>query len=72
MKDKYEYPQVDLYSIGREMMRASQFEEKYYEMEADRDYWRIKFQDLLGQSSEHNKEMLGNLLLLGLKVDDGK
>lgn len=72
MKDKYEYPQVDLYSIGREMMRASRFEEMYYEMEKDRDEWREKYQELLDSSFKHTNTMMSNLLGVAIYGVGGK
>jgi hypothetical protein len=66
------YPTVDLYSIGQEIMRASQFEEMYYSMEEDRDYWKNKCFDLLNQGEDHNKEMIGGLLSLALKMGESK
>ena len=72
MKNKFEMPVLDLYSIGREMVRASQFEEQYYAMEADRDYWKNKCFDILNQAEQHNKEMIGGLLSVALKMGEGK
>lgn len=69
---KNEYPPVDLYSIGQEIMRASQFEEMYYSMEADRDYWRNKFQELLDSNMDHNNAMIGGLLSVALKMGEDK
>lgn len=69
---KNEYPVVDLYSIGQEMMRASQFEAAYHSMEEDRDYWKNKCFDLLNQSEQHNKEMIGGLLSVALKMGEAK
>jgi len=66
MKDRFEMPIVDLYSIGREMVRASQFEEKYYAMEAERDKWRDKYQELLNSSMNHNNAMMNNLLEMAI------
>jgi len=72
MKDEFDYPTVDLYSIGKEMIRASKFEEKYYEMEKDRDYWKDEFWNLIKQGQQHNKEMLGGLLDVALKMGEDK
>ena len=71
MKDKYA-PSIDLYTIGKEIMRASQFEEMYYSMEADRDYWRDKFQELLQGNMDHNNAMIGGLLSVALKMGEAK
>lgn len=69
---KHQQSSIDLYSIGQEIMRASQFEDMYYTMEADRDYWRDKFQDLLQGNIEHNNHMMGGLLSVALKMGEGK
>lgn len=69
---KNEYPAVDLYSIGQEIMRASKFEEMYYSMEADRNYWRDKFQELLDSNIDHNNTMMGGLLSVALKMGEAK
>lgn len=69
---KYNEPVIDLYSIGKEIMRASQFEEMYYSMEADRDYWRNKFQELLDSNIGHNNAMIGGLLSVALKMGKTK
>lgn len=69
---KYKESAVDLYSIGQEIMRASQFEEMYYQMEADRDYWRNKFQELLDSNMDHNNAMIGGLLSVALKMGEAK
>lgn len=72
MGKKFEESFVDLYSIGREMVRAAQFEEKYYAMEADRDYWRDKCQEILNQAQDHNNQMMGGLLSVALKMGEAK
>lgn len=72
MKNKFEMPTVDLYSIGREMMRTSQFEEQYYAMEADRDEWRDKYQELLNSSMNHSNAMMNNLLEMAIYGVGGK
>ena len=72
MKHKFEMPSVDLYSIGQETVRASKFEEMYYSMEADRDYWRDKCQEMLHQTQEHNNQMIGGLLSVALKMGEKK
>lgn len=69
---KHQQPMVDLYSIGQEIMRASQFEEAYYKMEEDRDYWKNKCFDILNQGEEHNKAVLGGLLNVALKMGEAK
>lgn len=66
----YKESSIDLYSIGQEIMRASQFESMYYEMESDRDYWRNKFQELLDSNIEHNNHMIGGLLSVALKMGE--
>ena len=63
---------VDLYSIGKAMMRASQYEEMYYEMEKDRDDWRDRYMELLNQSTEHNAAMIGGLLSVAIKMGESK
>lgn len=72
MKDKFEMPAVDLYSIGREMMRVSKFEEMYYEMEKDRNEWRDKYQEQLDSSLKHSNTMMNNLLEMALYGPEGK
>jgi hypothetical protein len=72
MKDKFETPYVDLYSIGHEMMRASRFEEMYYEMEKDRNEWRDKYQEQLDSSFKHSNAMMNNLLEMALYGPEGK
>ena len=69
---KFNEPKIDLYAIGKEMMLAAQFEEKYYAMEADRDYWRDKFQNLLQGNIDHNHQMIGGLLSVALKMGEQK
>jgi len=65
-KFKEESVGIDLYSIGREIMKASQFEEMYYKMEEDRNYWRDLYQESLDKSFKHNQEMMVGVLELGL------
>ena len=63
---------ADLYSIGKAMMRASQYEEMYYDMEKDRDEWRDRYMELLNQSTEHNAAMVGGLLSVAIKMGEAK
>lgn len=63
---------VELYSIGKAMMRASQYEEMYYDMERDRDEWRNRYMELLDQSTQHNVAMVGGLLSVALKIGESK
>lgn len=63
---------VDLYSIGKAMMRASQYEEMFYDMEKDRDEWRNRCMELLDQSTQHNAAMVDGLLSVALKMGESK
>ena len=63
---------VDLHSIGRAIMQASRFEEMFYDMETDRDYWRKKYMDLLNQSTEHGAAMVSGLLSVAIKMGEAK
>lgn len=72
MKDKFEYPVVDIYSIGKEMMRASQFEERYYSLEVEYQELQKKYQELLDSSINHNNQMMGNFLELAIYGIGGK
>lgn len=66
---KYE-ESVDLHSIGKAIMQASRFEEMYYDMERDRDYWKEKYMELLNQSTEHGAAMVGGLLSIAMKMGE--
>lgn len=63
---------TDLYSIGKAIMRASQYEEMYYYIEKDRDEWRDRYMELLNQSTEHNAAMIGGLLSVAIKMGEAK
>jgi hypothetical protein len=53
-------------------MRASQFEDAYYKMEEDRDYWKNKCLDNLNREEQHHKEMIGGLLSVAIKMGEAK
>lgn len=72
MKDKFEYPTVDLYSIGKEMMRAGQFEERYYSLEVEYQELQKKYQELLDSNIDHNNYMMGSLLEIAMYGIGGK